>query len=75
MKVFTLLCLIGLIIGISLLAEADQQVIFEDDFTDNRHDWPLFDDDECTIQLDNGQYLFHHKSQEGAWLTWKKMAI
>ncbi len=75
MKLLTFIMLLSVVFGMPIVAKAQQQIVFEDDFTDNRNEWYQVDQDECTITVENGKYAFHHKRQEGAWLTWQKIEI
>jgi peptidoglycan hydrolase-like protein with peptidoglycan-binding domain len=56
-------------------ASQELAVIFDEDFNDNSREWYENDDEECTIQVDRGFYVFDHKRAEGSWYTWQKVPI
>lgn len=56
-------------------AEQQMTVLFNDDFSDNGNDWPEGDGEKNSLHIQDGQYWFHHKVEEGAWLTWKTIEI
>ncbi len=42
------------------------KTIFEDDFTDNRHNWNEHPEDEDgVLKIQNGKYVFHNRSKKG----------
>jgi hypothetical protein len=75
MKILTIIVVAGIVFGMPIGAEAQQQIVFEDDFTDNSNEWYLTDTEECTIAIENGTYVFEHKREEGAWLSWQAVDI
>jgi len=75
MKVLTIIVFLSVLFGMATAAEAQEQILFEDDFTDNRNDWYQVDSEDCTIKVENGKYVFDHKREEGYWLTWKNTQI
>ncbi len=56
-------------------AEQQMTITFNDDFDDNGNDWPEGDGEKNSLRIQDGQYWFHHKVEEGAWLTWKTIEI
>lgn len=75
MKVLTIIAVLSVLFGMPIAAEAQQQILLEDDFTDNRNDWYEVDKDECMIKVENGKYVFEHKREEGYWLSWQSLEI
>ncbi|MBD3307990.1 hypothetical protein GF339_16230 [candidate division KSB3 bacterium] len=76
MKTFlTGIITLGILIGMPMIAEAQWQVVFEDDFTDNRHEWYEGDEGEAALRIEAGRYLFEHKRTTGGWFVWKTIDI
>lgn len=75
MKSLIIILFASLVLIVPMMIEAQEQIVFEDDFSDNSNDWSDSDTEECTFQIQNGSYIFHHKREEGAWLTWQEMGI
>lgn len=71
--IFTILLLGSAFIG-TLYAQ-QVEVIFEDDFSDNRHEWSESEGEENSLRIEQGKYWFSHKTEEGAWLTWQEIGI
>lgn len=59
----------------TLGAEPELTAIFEEPFDDNRHKWSEGDGEQNSLRIQDGRYWFQHKVEEGAWLTWKEVAI
>ena len=66
---------IGTLTAQSPDAEQQMTVIFDDDFADNDNNWPEGDGEKNRLRIQDGQYWFHHKVEEGSWLTWKTIEI
>jgi Leucine-rich repeat (LRR) protein len=49
--------------------------VFEEKFVNNRKEWYLIDNEECTVKIEDGRYIFDHKREKGAWFAWKSPEI
>jgi hypothetical protein len=49
------------------------ETIFEDNFVDNRNDWPESED--YVLKVGKGKYRFEHKRDSGSWFSWKSIKI
>lgn len=64
MKHFVLLIFVVIQSGI-LIAQKGPK-LFRDDFNDNKHNWPLLDDDYFKTEIADGKYFIHFKQKEKA---------
>lgn len=51
-----------------------EQVLFEDDFTDNMNNWILRDDKDALLKIENGKYILEGKQKDG-WSVQKKIDL
>ena len=55
--------------------KAEEQIVFHDDFKDNRHGWPEKDQDDVFRKLSDNQYHFAHKRETGSWFSWPNTPV
>ena len=77
MKKKALLFLFGLLITMAFSTAKAQEddVIFRDDFTDNRNRWEQTNNTNVTLLVRDGGYIIEHKRKTGAWVTTIPIAI
>ncbi len=50
--------------------KADENIIFEEDFIDNSYNWSEGSDQDKSIEIRNGKYIFEHKREKSSWMSW-----
>ena len=66
-----------LVISILLISVlySQEKIIFEDNFFDNKNNWPVKNTDEVFLYVDKGSYTIEHKRNEEAWMIWKTVDL
>lgn len=64
---------IFIISQISVLAQ--EYVIFEDNFNDNLHNWPIQDNENVYMKVLGNRYVIEQKQAEKSWVSWVKVVI
>ena len=63
---------LSFIIGMMpLQLRANQQVVFQEDFTDNRHNWAVVEDDSVSLNIKNGTYMIENKVPKTPRRAWQ----
>lgn len=72
---YIMIIFISTIFMITVLAQAGEQLIFEDDFISNANNWKEANNNQRMLKIRNGKYVFEHKRQEKSWYVWKTIPI
>ncbi|MBC8527787.1 MAG: hypothetical protein H8D22_13205 [Candidatus Cloacimonetes bacterium] len=75
-KILITLITLIIIIPISpLFLNAQENVIFEEYFEDNRNEWVETEDENMMTKIQNGKFIFEHKREESSYYTWNFIDI
>lgn len=69
-RLLILIILSNTIIETPIIAYAQQQAIFEDNFVDNRYNWPLWNNPQFLAKVQNGKYYLEQKRTNDKFLSW-----
>ena len=71
-----IIVLISIVYGVVLAAEAQQPILFEETFRDNRNSWSVWNRKQGTLEIKNGKYIFENKGKKDTrWRFWESIPI
>ncbi len=53
----------------------EMNLVFNDNFNDNRYSWDTYNFRDAMLTISNGEYYFEHKRRVGAWTTSKNIPL